>query len=59
MGKLANFLVYTPSVNLLEDDICGTMQIRYVVRGGWKYGLSKEGNNSCCLSMQSKEHSNE
>jgi imidazolonepropionase-like amidohydrolase len=33
-GKLADFLVYVPGVDLLEDDIRRTRQIRYVVRGG-------------------------
>ena len=33
-GKLADFVVYPPGVDLLEGDISGTRDIRYVVRGG-------------------------
>ena len=33
-GKLADFLVYPPGFDLLEDDIRGTRSIRYVARGG-------------------------
>ncbi|GJE87975.1 thioredoxin-like protein790 [Phanerochaete sordida] len=33
-GKLADFLVYPPGFNVLEDDIRKTRDIRYVVRGG-------------------------
>ncbi|KAI0355021.1 hypothetical protein OH77DRAFT_1425075 [Trametes cingulata] len=33
-GKLADFVVYPPGVDLLEGDISGTRDIRFVVRGG-------------------------
>ncbi|KAL0947553.1 hypothetical protein HGRIS_013647 [Hohenbuehelia grisea] len=33
-GKLADFLVYPPGVDLLEDDITHTKDLRYVARGG-------------------------
>ncbi|PCH38468.1 hypothetical protein WOLCODRAFT_64922 [Wolfiporia cocos MD-104 SS10] len=33
-GKLADFVVYPPGVDLLEGDISGTRNIRYVARGG-------------------------
>ena len=33
-GKLADFIVYAPGVDLLEGDIRGTRQIRFVARGG-------------------------
>ena len=33
-GKLADFLVYQPGVDLLEGEISGSTKIRYVVRGG-------------------------
>ena len=33
-GKLADFVVYPPGVDLLEGDISVTRDIRYVVRGG-------------------------
>ncbi|KAI0831687.1 hypothetical protein BC628DRAFT_1310437 [Trametes gibbosa] len=33
-GKLADFVVYPPGVDLLEGDIGGTRDIRFVVRGG-------------------------
>ena len=33
-GKLADFVVYPAGVDLLEGDISGTRDIRYVVRGG-------------------------
>lgn len=33
-GKLADFLVYHPEVDLLNGPITGTREIRYVVRGG-------------------------
>ncbi|KAH9935808.1 hypothetical protein B0H21DRAFT_780838 [Amylocystis lapponica] len=33
-GKLADFVVYPPGVNLLEDDISRTRDIQYVARGG-------------------------
>lgn len=33
-GKLADFLVYPPGVDLLEGDISATRDIKYVVRGG-------------------------
>ncbi|EIN12910.1 hypothetical protein PUNSTDRAFT_60526 [Punctularia strigosozonata HHB-11173 SS5] len=33
-GKLADFVVYPPGVDLLEGDIRSTRDIRYVVRGG-------------------------
>lgn len=33
-GKLADFLVYPPGVNLLTDDIRATRNLKYVVRGG-------------------------
>jgi imidazolonepropionase-like amidohydrolase len=31
---LADFLVYKPGVDLLQGDISGTREIRFVVRGG-------------------------
>ncbi|CDO68900.1 hypothetical protein BN946_scf185000.g43 [Trametes cinnabarina] len=33
-GKLADLVVYPPGVDLLEGDISGTRDIRFVVRGG-------------------------
>lgn len=33
-GKLADFLIYPPGVDLLEGDIQQTRNIKYVVRGG-------------------------
>ncbi|KAI0329892.1 hypothetical protein GY45DRAFT_1324512 [Cubamyces sp. BRFM 1775] len=36
-GKLADFVVYPPGVDLLEGDISGTRDIRFVVRGGRVY----------------------
>jgi len=33
-GKLADFVVYKPGVDLLEGDISGTREIRWVARGG-------------------------
>ncbi|CAL1703396.1 unnamed protein product [Somion occarium] len=33
-GKLADLLVYPPGVDLLEGDISGTRNIKYVVKGG-------------------------
>ena len=33
-GKLADFLVYPPGINLLEGDIGHTRQLTFVVRGG-------------------------
>lgn len=33
-GKLADFVVYPPGVDLLGGDISGTRDIRFVVRGG-------------------------
>ncbi|KAH8100212.1 hypothetical protein BXZ70DRAFT_893558 [Cristinia sonorae] len=33
-GKLADFLVYPPGVDILNGDIKGTRDIKYVVRGG-------------------------
>jgi imidazolonepropionase-like amidohydrolase len=33
-GKLADFLIYPPDVDLLEGDIKESTRIRYVVRGG-------------------------
>ncbi|KIP10290.1 hypothetical protein PHLGIDRAFT_115580 [Phlebiopsis gigantea 11061_1 CR5-6] len=33
-GKLADFVVYPPGFNVLEDDIRKTRDIKYVVRGG-------------------------
>jgi imidazolonepropionase-like amidohydrolase len=33
-GKLADFLVYPPGVDLLHGDIRKTRQLKYVVRGG-------------------------
>ncbi|EJF62664.1 hypothetical protein DICSQDRAFT_57465 [Dichomitus squalens LYAD-421 SS1] len=33
-GKLADFVVYPPGVDLLEGDISGTRDIRFVARGG-------------------------
>ncbi|THH31545.1 hypothetical protein EUX98_g2661 [Antrodiella citrinella] len=46
-GKLADFLVYPPGVDLLNGDIKASRELKYVVRGGrvWdattmtKYGL--------------------
>ena len=36
-GKLADFVVYPPGVDLLEGDISGTRDIRFVARGGRVY----------------------
>lgn len=33
-GKLADFVVYPPGVDLLEGDISATRDIRFVARGG-------------------------
>jgi hypothetical protein len=33
-GKLADFLVYLPGVDLLDDHILHTLNLRYVARGG-------------------------
>ena len=33
-GKLADFVVFPPGFNVLEDDIRKTRNIQYVVRGG-------------------------
>jgi hypothetical protein len=33
-GKLADYLVYMPGVNLLEGDISKTKELRFVARGG-------------------------
>lgn len=33
-GKLADFVIYPPGVDLLEGDISGTKDIRLVARGG-------------------------
>ena len=33
-GKLADFLIYPPGVDLLNGDISGTRKLEYVVRGG-------------------------
>ncbi|KAL6308701.1 hypothetical protein BKA93DRAFT_763864 [Sparassis latifolia] len=33
-GKLADFIIYQPGVDLLDDDISATRKIRYVARGG-------------------------
>lgn len=33
-GKLADFVIFPPGFNVLEDDIRKTRDIRYVVRGG-------------------------
>ena len=33
-GKLADFVVYKPDVDLLDGPICDTQEIRWVVRGG-------------------------
>lgn len=39
-GKLADFVVYPPGVNLLEGDISATRDIRFVVRGGRVFDAS-------------------
>jgi cytosine/adenosine deaminase-related metal-dependent hydrolase len=33
-GKLADFLIYPPEVDLLNDNVMQTLDIRYVARGG-------------------------
>ncbi|KAI0792759.1 hypothetical protein C8Q75DRAFT_804475 [Abortiporus biennis] len=33
-GKLADFIIYPPGIDLLQDDIKNTRNIKYVVRGG-------------------------
>lgn len=33
LGKLADFLIYMPGVDLMEGDISDTRKLRYVVRG--------------------------
>jgi imidazolonepropionase-like amidohydrolase len=33
-GKLADFIVYPPGVDLLEEDIQKTLELKLVVRGG-------------------------
>lgn len=33
-GKLADFLIYPPGVDLLKGDIQETRELKYVVRGG-------------------------
>ena len=33
-GKLADFVVYPPNVDLLDGDIGGSRKIKYVARGG-------------------------
>lgn len=33
-GKLADFLIFAPGVDLLHGDISGTRALRYVTRGG-------------------------
>ena len=33
-GKLADFIVYPPGVDLLEEDILKTLELKLVVRGG-------------------------
>jgi hypothetical protein len=33
-GKLADFIVYPPGVDLLEEDIHKTLELKLVVRGG-------------------------
>ena len=33
-GKLADFLVYPPDVDLLNDHITETLKLKYVARGG-------------------------
>ena len=39
-GKLADFVVYPPGVDLLEGDISGTRDIRFVVKGGRVFDAS-------------------
>ncbi|KAG5220285.1 amidohydrolase [Salix suchowensis] len=39
-GKLADFLVYEPSVDILEGEIAATKQVRYVSRGGRVWAAS-------------------
>lgn len=39
-GKLADFLIYPPGVNLLTDDIKSTRSLKYVVRGGRMWDAS-------------------
>ena len=39
-GKLADFVVYPPCVDLLEGDISGTRDIRFVVKGGRVFDAS-------------------
>ncbi|KAI1784218.1 hypothetical protein LXA43DRAFT_1043367 [Ganoderma leucocontextum] len=39
-GKLADFVVYPPGVDLLEGDISATRDIRFVVRGGRVFDAS-------------------
>lgn len=43
-GKLADFVVYPPGIDLLGDDIRATRQIRYVARGGrlWDASIMEE-----------------
>ena len=33
-GKLADFIVYPPGVDLLEEDILKTLELKLVARGG-------------------------
>ena len=35
MGKLADLVVYPGGINLLDDEIRRTRDIKYVIRGGW------------------------
>ncbi|KAF9441331.1 hypothetical protein P691DRAFT_766420 [Macrolepiota fuliginosa MF-IS2] len=39
-GKLADYLIYPPGVNLLEDDISRTRELAYVARGGRVWNAS-------------------
>lgn len=43
-GKLADFVLYPPGIDLLGDDIRTTRQIRYVARGGrlWDVSIMEE-----------------
>jgi len=43
-GKLADFIIYPPGVDLLEDDILRTRNLQYVARGGriWDTSVMEE-----------------
>lgn len=39
-GKLADYLIYPPGVDLLNDDISRTRELAYVARGGRLWNTS-------------------